>query len=166
MHLRILSLLWFLFAATTCFAQDKNDSFTLYKPEANAYAEIHDAVVKASKEHKHVFIQIGGNWCIWCKRLYILMSNDKEIKNYTDSNYIVVHINYSKENKNEQVLQSLGFPQRFGYPVLVVLDEHGNRLHTQNTAYLEEGKGYSAKKILEFLKNWAPAALDPAHYKN
>ena len=166
MHIKLLLVTLSFAINLTIYGQDKPDLFKLYDPQANAYAQIHDAVVRAKKENKHVLVQVGGNWCVWCKRLHTLMTEDDAIRNYTDSNFVVVHINYSKENKNEQILQSLGYPQRFGYPVLVVLDERGNRLHTQNSAYLEDGKGHSAKKVLEFLKQWSPAALNPANYKN
>ena len=83
-----------------------------------------------------------------------------------EENFVIYHVNYSKENKNEDVLTSLGYPQRFGFPVFVVLDSKGNRLHTQNSAYLEEGKAYSTKKVLEFFKQWSPAAIDPKQYEN
>ena len=50
-------------------------------------------------------------------------------------------------------------PARFGFPVFVILDEQGKRIHTQNSAYLEEGKGYSEKKVAEFLNIWTPKAV-------
>ncbi len=81
------------------------------------------------------------------------------------ADYVFLLVNYSKENKNLDVLAKLGYPQRFGFPVLVILDQNGNRLHTQNTAYLEKDKSYSEKKLVEFLEQWSPAALDPAKYK-
>ncbi|HSI90563.1 MAG TPA: hypothetical protein VK927_05565, partial [Adhaeribacter sp.] len=62
------------------------------------------------------------------------------------------------------LLKELDYPQRFGFPVFVVLNEKGQRLHTQNSAYLEEDKGYSRKKVLEFLQQWSKPALDPANY--
>jgi len=62
-------------------------------------------------------------------------------------------------------MAELGYPQRFGFPVFVVLDDKGVRLHTQNSEYLEEGKGYSTDKILEFFKNWSTRALDPKSYE-
>jgi hypothetical protein len=77
---------------------------------------------------------------------------------------VVVPVNYSKENKNEKVLEKLGFPQRFGFPVFVILDAKGNRIHTQNSAYLEADGGYNKEKVLGFFKQWSPAALDPKTY--
>ena len=84
---------------------------------------------------------------------------------YLKHNHEVVPVNYSKENKNEEELLSLGFPKRFGFPVSVVLDGKGNRIHTQNSAYLQEGKGHSTEKVLEFLESWLPIALDPGSYQ-
>lgn len=137
----------------------------LYNPDADAGLAIATAVQKAKAERKHVFLQIGGNWCMWCLRFNELINSNDTLRNYMQKNYEIVHVNYSKENKNEQVLASLGYPQRFGFPVFVILDNKGNRIHTQNSAYLEEGKGHGPQKVLEFLKNWSPQALDPTSYK-
>ncbi len=161
----IIFFVSFLFLVTFSHAQKAVEGFQWYHPEADAKAEIAKAVKQAKKEHKHVILQVGGNWCIWCKRLHNLMDSNATVHNYLDSNFILVPVNYSKENKNLEVLKTLGYPQRFGYPVLVVLDEKGNRLHTQNSGYLEEGKRHSPAKVLEFLKHWSPAALDPKNYK-
>jgi thiol:disulfide interchange protein len=136
----------------------------LYNPEADAKADIAAAVKTASAQHKNVLLQIGGNWCIWCLRFNELVTKDADLSKYLADNYVVLHVNWSPENKNEKVLASLGYPQRFGFPVLVVLDGKGNRLHTQNSGYLEEGKGHSKAKVMEFLQGWSPAALDPKSY--
>lgn len=148
------------------FAQDTAKAVQphIYNPQANAAQQVKDAVAKAAKEKKHVLIQIGGNWCIWCVRFNNLVTTDTALNRLLNENYEVVHLNYSKENKNEKMLAQLGYPQRFGFPVFVVLDAKGNRLHTQNSSYLEEGKGHSPKLVAAFLKDWSPAALDPKNY--
>lgn len=138
----------------------------LYNPNADAAAEIRQAVSQAGREGKHVFLQVGGNWCVWCLRFNELVTKNDTLSTKLTSNYVVLHVNHSKENKNEEVLASLGYPQRFGFPVFVILDGKGNRLHTQNSAYLESGSGHSSKKVLEFLSNWSPAALDAKTYVN
>ena len=81
------------------------------------------------------------------------------------ANYVFGLLNYSKENKNLDILAEMEYPQRFGFPVIVVLDAEGKRIHTQNSAYLEKEKSYDEKKMVEFLGQWAPAALDPKSYK-
>jgi thiol:disulfide interchange protein len=109
-------------------------------------------------------LQIGGNWCPWCVQFHNNYLTDPEIAAKMQ-NFIPVMINYSKENKNLPLLQKLEYPQRFGFPVFVILDSTGKRIHTQNSAYLEEGSGYSKKKIVEFLKQWSPDAFNPDQYK-
>jgi thioredoxin-related protein len=151
-------------AQTTAAAIKPTDTAKLYNPHADAKADIANAVKLASKEHKNVLLQIGGNWCIWCIRFNNLVTQDTVLNKYLRNNYVVVHVNYSKENKNDEVLADLGFPQRFGFPVFVILDDKGNRLNTQNSAYLEDGKGHSKEKVLEFLKDWSPMAIDPKTY--
>lgn len=76
-----------------------------------------------------------------------------------------LEINYNKENKNKEVLKALGYPQRFGFPVIVILNSKGERLHTQNTVNLEKDKAYDTRKVKYFLYNWCPDALNPEHYK-
>lgn len=137
----------------------------IYNPEANAQADIDSAVKKAAAEGKNVFLQIGGNWCVWCRKYHQFTNNDPEISKYIADNFVVVKVNYSKENKNEAVLEKLEFPQRFGFPVFVVLDSSGRRIHTQNSAYLESGDGYDKEKVLNFYKQWSPTALNPATYR-
>lgn len=159
-------LVAFLFASTSFVRAQETEKPKVYNPSADAAADIKNAIKLAAKEHKHVFIQIGGNWCIWCMRFHKLVQEDTTLATILRDNYIVVHINYSPENKNEKVLASLGYPQRFGFPVFVILNNKGEHIHTQNSGYLEEGKGHSKEKVLEFLKQWTPAAIDPATYSN
>lgn len=158
-----LILLAMLAISTTAFAQDaaKKEKVNLYNPQANARADIDNAITKAKKEGKHVFLQVGGNWCGWCIAFHNLVEATPELKSYLNTNYETVLVNYSQENKNAAVLASLGYPGRFGFPVFVILDGNGKVLHIQNSAYLEEGKGHSVKKVQEFLQGWTAAAVKP-----
>ena len=42
-----------------------------------------------------------------------------------NANYVVYHLNYSKENYNAKLLTKYNFPQRFGFPVFLILDGEG-----------------------------------------
>lgn len=149
---------------TTTKKEATKETPKIYNPAADAKAEIAAAVKTAQAQHKNVLLQIGGNWCIWCLRFNELVTTDLMLNKYMNDNFVVLHVNWSPENKNEKVLADLGYPQRFGFPVFVVLDGKGTRLHTQNSGYLEEGKGHSKAKVMEFFQGWAPAALDPKSY--
>lgn len=147
------------------FSASAADTTRLYNPYANVEKDVQAALAKAKKEKKHVLLQIGGNWCIWCYRFNSFVKTDSLLNKLVESNYVVYHLNYSKENRNLDYLKKLGYPQRFGFPVMVVLDAEGTRLHTQNSALLEKGNGYDRDKVQEFFKHWAPGAFDPVLYK-
>jgi thioredoxin-related protein len=162
------SLIVCLLLAISCnisFAQQAERT-PLYDTTADAKADIQKAIAKALKEHKNVMLQIGGNWCIWCTRFHNTVASNDTLSRLMNDNYVVVHVNYEKKNAEDKIWQELGFPQRFGFPVFVILDEDGNRIHTQNSAYLEEGKGHSPAKIAEFLEQWSPAAVKGATLRN
>ena len=153
-----------LFVFCSLGAQDMT-KFKLYHPEENAEWNIAEAVRQAKKDNKHVLIQIGGNWCIWCARFHEFVTNDAALDSVVKENYVVYHMNYSPENKNDKLLEKYGFPQRFGFPVFLILNEKGELIHTQNSEYLEEGKGYSKNKVMEFFNAWTVRSLDPRQYK-
>jgi len=128
-----------------------------YHPEANAELDIQNAVKLAKKEHKNVVIQAGGNWCIWCLRFNNYVQQTPELKQIVDKNYVYYHLNWSPENKNESIFTKYGKPgDKFGYPVFIVLDENGKQIHTQDSAVLEEGSGYSLEKVKAFFNTWKP----------
>jgi thioredoxin-related protein len=136
----------------------------IYNPQADVSKAISQGLIKAKAENKHLLLQVGGNWCPWCIKFHKNCTEDPEIKTVMDANYIYLLVNYSKENRNLAELKKLDYPQRFGFPVFVILDKNGKRLHTQNSSYLEEGEGYSKKKIIDFLKAWTTDALRAEHY--
>ncbi len=150
------------FISGVAFGQDT--LVKIYDPTANGKTQIANAVKLADSTGKQVFVQVGGNWCSWCVRFTRYCKSEVEIDTLLNNNYVVVHLNYSKENKNLDILKTLGYPQRFGFPVIVILDNKGNRIHTQDSGFLEAGAGYDKKKIIEFLSMWTRKALDPKLY--
>jgi thioredoxin-related protein len=159
---RITIILFVISLGFNLFGQEKKE---IYNPELDGEKQVAEAVQLAKESGRHVMVQIGGNWCGWCILFNKFVNEDAELKSFLDENYVLVHLNWSKENKNTKTLEKMGYPERFGFPVFVILDGEGQRIHTQNSALLEEGKGYDRKKVQDFFKNWTPKAIDPATYK-
>lgn len=155
-RLAVISLLLLLTASTS--AQDAK--VRLYDPSANAAVELTAAIALASASGKHVLVQVGGNWCPWCVKLDKLMSSDTRIDSLLNADYILLRVNYSKENKNPDVLRRLASPERFGFPVLIVLDSAGQRVHTQDSGLLEKDGAHDPEAVYRFLYLWRPAAFD------
>jgi thioredoxin-related protein len=127
----------------------------IYDEASDGAKQITDALVIAKKEHKHVLLQIGANWCVWCHRLHKLCESDKGIAEKLKNDFVVVMVDVNKEH-NREVDKKYGDPTQFGLPVIVVLDADGKPLTTQDTGKLEEGDHHSPEKVMAFLKEWSP----------
>lgn len=155
---KLLIFAAFIFSAFVSQAQETAKE-KLYDTTANPQTDIKKAIVLAKKEHKNILVQVGGNWCIWCTRFHQTVAGNDTLNQLMKQNYVVIHVNYDQYNKNAAIWKTLGYPQRFGFPVFVILDETGKQMHIQNSAYLEEGKGYNNGKIADFFNAWTPAAI-------
>ena len=138
-------------------AEEKEKLPKPYNARENAEEKIAELVKKAKADNKNIILQAGGNWCIWCLRFNNFVQTTPELKEIVDQNYLYYHLNYSPENKNEKVFAKYDNPgAKFGYPVFIVLDQNGKMIHTQDSAVLEEGKGYSKEKVKDFFSKWVP----------
>ncbi len=76
--------------------------------------------------------------------------------------FVVVHLNWSKENKNATAMEKLGHPEQFGFPVFVVLSPDLKVLHIQESGSLEthdrQHPGHDPAKLLAFLRGWDGAS--------
>ena len=139
----------------------------VYNKDINPLEQIDKAVVKAKSEGKFVICQVGGNWCIWCLRFADFITNDTTISKVISENFEYIHVNYNprksqgaeKLEQGKALMKRLNNAGRFGFPVLVVLDEEGKVIHIQDSGLLEEGEGYNQKKVLDFFKGWTPKAV-------
>ncbi len=132
----------------------------VYNDKLNAMEQIKQATQQAKQSGRYVMCQVGGNWCPWCLRFAEFATTDSIIAPLMEKNYVYIHVNYSKENKNEEAMQFLGNPGRFGYPVFVILNSEGVPIHIQESESLEEGKGYNRKKVEKFLNLWSKEVVE------
>jgi thioredoxin-related protein len=142
--------------AVTCGPKvgEKKESSPKFDPARDAAKDIKEGVAEAKMTGKRVLLDVGGEWCIWCKRLDKMFEENRNIAEFLHQNFVVVKVNYSKENKNEAVLAQ--YPKVAGYPHLFVLEDDGTLLHSQDTGKLEKGQGHDPEKVFGFLKAWAP----------
>ena len=150
--------------ALTAQAQDEVQSTPkkVYDESINPLEQIDVAVALAREQGKFVICQVGGNWCPWCLRFAEFITNDSTINAVIEQNFVYIHANYHPVKAGEVgkvLMKRLNNAGRFGFPVLVVLDEQGQVIHIQDSELLEEGKGYNREKVLRFFQNWTPAAV-------
>ena len=135
----------------------------VYNEEIDQVEQIDKALKQAKNEGKFVIAQVGGNWCRWCLMFADFIEKDAELTKFIDENFVFIHSNYNPRERADEkalaMLKKLGNPERFGFPVFVVMDESGKVIHTQDSSYLEEGNGYNRDKVVRFFQNWTPEAV-------
>jgi len=164
----LLIITLFLFFTGTILAQNQVQP---YNPNQDAHADLKKAIEQAKKEDKHVLIQFGGNWCPWCMRFHALVKGVPKVDSLMKENYIYFLLNVPKEKEKRDyaLFREFEFPNRFGYPVFVILDKTGKPIHTQDSDAFEypskDIKGYDTTKVIRFLNMWTVKALDPGNYQ-
>ena len=126
-----------------------------YDPQADPNAGLKTAIERAAREHKHILMDVGGEWCGWCHRMDRFLADHAGLLALLNGNYVVLKVNFSPANENKAFLA--GYPHVAGYPHLFVLDGAGKLLVSKNTGDLEEGKSYNLDRFREFLEKYAAA---------
>ncbi len=131
-----------------------------YNDDRNPADDLAMTVQRAKAEGKHVLVQVGGDWCGWCKRMSQFIETNKGVRQQVERNFVVMKVTYDQNQKNEPFLSD--FPKIKAYPHLFILDGEGHLLHSQDTEELEQDRSYSETAYLTFLDKWKPAApADP-----
>ncbi len=126
-----------------------------YDPARNPAEDLRQAIPIAANEHKRILLELGGDWCIWCKHMDDFYVAHPELLQFRADHYVLVKVNVSNENMNEEFLSP--FPPAAGYPHIYILDSDGTFLHSQDTAALEDGAdSYVLDVFMAFLQKWAP----------
>ena len=143
-------------------AQEETTPKKVYNEDINPLEQIDQAIIQAQAEGKFVICQVGGNWCPWCLRFADFITNDSTINSIIQQNFVYIHANYHPRKAGEvgeALMKRLNNAGRFGFPVLVILDEQGQVIHIQDSGLLEEDKSYNRKEVLRFFQNWTPEAV-------
>lgn len=125
-----------------------------YDSARNPADDLASTITRAQAEKKNILIQVGGDWCGWCKLMSNFIETDEKVRDTILENYLVMKVTENADNKNSAFLSQ--YPSIPGYPHLFVLDTNGQLLHSQGTAELEQGHGYNEATYLEFLNKWKP----------
>jgi len=125
-----------------------------FDPARDPAADVAHAVALASSQHKRVLVDVGGEWCSWCHIMDRFFETDREARELRDRGFVLVKVNYSKDNTNAAFLGR--WPKIRGYPHLFVLGLDGALLHSKDKSELEAGNGYNRQKMLAFLRAWSP----------
>jgi len=102
-----------------------------------------------------VLLDFGGNWCIDCHILENAFHQPR-IAPLLNDNYIVVHVDVGKYDKNLDLAKKYHVDLQKGVPSLAVLDSLGKVLY--GTSDFERAHLMSEDDVIQFLYKWKPSA--------
>lgn len=144
------------------FAQPQVSSFysfevhkVIYPSPAVAPAEIQRAIATASRDHKNIILDFGGNWCGDCKVLDYYFHQPPN-SGLLARNFVLVDINVGQFNSNLDLAKKYNIPLHKGVPALAVLDSHGHLLYSQTGGQFEDMRAMSPDSVTAFLNMWKP----------
>jgi thioredoxin-related protein len=147
----------FLLGVSASYSQNKDSSGTKsagrFDVTRDPESDLAKAINEARHSNKKILIDVGGEWCIWCRKLDKFFEENSDAAKYMHKHFVVMKVNYSKENKNEKFLSK--YPKITGYPHIFILDKKGALLKSKDTGELESGDHHDKGKVLAFLKEWA-----------
>ena len=126
---------------------------TRFDPMRDPAHDLETALRMARATRRRVLAEVGGEWCTWCHIMDRFFAANPDLAKIRDANFIVLRINFSKENQNQAFLAR--WPKVAGYPHLFVLDASGRLLHSQDTSALEATKDYDPAAFRKFLLEWS-----------
>jgi len=126
-----------------------------FDPKADPAKALARAVDDATRTHRRIILDVGGEWCSWCHTLDRFYAAHENLIALRDKSYVWLKINFSPDNTNTAFLSK--YPAISGYPHLFVLEHDGTLLQSQDTSPLEEGSSYNLDRTIAFLQKWAPA---------
>jgi len=157
-----------LLIAGVSFSQEKK---LPYNENQNLRADLEKAISRAQKENKNILVQFGGNWCPWCLRFHALVTSVPRLDSLITSSYVYLMLNVPKDRTKRDygLFKHFENPDRFGFPVFVILDQKGIRLNTQDSDAFEypnpKVPGYDTAKVTRFLSMWTVKAVTASTQK-
>jgi thiol:disulfide interchange protein len=127
-----------------------------YNESADAMAEVDAALARAQESNKRVLIDLGGNWCGWCRLLAGVMELP-EMAPFMAEHFELVTVDVSsasgKIDRNLDVPARFGVEEIGGVPWMIVLAPDGTVLHSSYEVTDENHE--EPQEMADWLASWA-----------
>jgi thioredoxin-related protein len=125
-----------------------------YDKTRDPAADLAAAIPQAQRENKRILLEVGGEWCVYCRILNKVIHEDERLIKRLDDGFITVKVNFSDDVRNEPFLSR--YPKIPSYPHLFVLETDGTFLLSQTPDDFMDQDRYVPDKVLAFLEKWVP----------
>jgi len=117
-----------------------------------------EALEKAKKEKKLIFLSIGYSTCHWCHVMEEESFEDKDVAKILNRDFVAIKVDketHPQIDKKYQKYYMRIFGKRGGWPLSVFLTPEGKVFHL--ATYIPKERGYGSQGIMTMLPNFVKA---------
>lgn len=128
----------------------------IYPSPALARPQIQRAIAAATRQHKRILLDFGGNWCGDCRVLDYYFHQPPNA-GLLGRNFVLVDVNVGLYTHNLNLAKKYDIPLHKGVPALAVLNSHGKLLYSQTGGQFEKMSQMNPDSVTAFLDMWKPS---------
>jgi len=122
-----------------------------------------EALEKAKKEHKLIFLSIGYSTCHWCHVMEEESFIDEKVAKLLNAHYISIKVDreeYPQLDKKYQKRFLAQYGKRGGWPLTLILSSEGEVLYI--ATYIPKEEGYGSEGLLHLLAKFVKLQQNPS----
>ncbi|PZP60111.1 MAG: thiol reductase thioredoxin [Pseudoxanthomonas spadix] len=146
---RLMSTLLLLAATGAALAADLP-----YNPQADAKAEVAQALAAGKQARKPTLLIFGANWCGDCRALDTSLHSEKNAA-LVKQHFEVVKVDVGNWDHNLDIANTYGNPIEKGIPAAVVVSPAGKVVYATKAGELANARKMSDEGIYEFFSKVA-----------
>lgn len=131
-----------------------------YNENADARADIKQALARATDAHTSVIVVFGANWCPDCRELDHAMKNG-DCASLMARDFQVVKVSVGRFDKNLDVAKSYGVPLEKGIPTVAILSSQNKVLYITKEGELANARDMGDTGIFDFFKRVTASTVKP-----
>ncbi|WP_269532436.1 thioredoxin family protein [Chitinimonas sp. BJYL2] len=131
-----------------------------YDEQADARADLKQALIRARAQQKPVLIVFGANWCGDCRALDRSLKTDKNARLMAAS-FEIVKVDVARFNKNLDIDTVYGNPIKQGIPAVVVLAPDQRVLYATRAGELANARKMDDEGVYGFFSRIVEQARQP-----
>ncbi|UXH79369.1 thioredoxin family protein [Roseateles amylovorans] len=121
-----------------------------YNEQADARADINQALTRAAAEHKQVLVVYGANWCKDCLALDRGFGQGA-LAAEVHKRFVTVKVNVGRFDRNVDVANQMGVTLKKGIPTVAVLSRDGQVLGATLGGELADARSMGQDAVLQVL---------------
>ncbi|MBB4845960.1 thioredoxin-like negative regulator of GroEL [Paucibacter oligotrophus] len=123
----------------------------VYNEQADARADLNQALSVANAQHKNVLVVFGANWCGDCRALDRKMS-EGQLAAHVTKRLLVLKVDVGRFNRNTDLAAQMGVSLKKGIPAVAVLKSDGEVLRASNGGELADARNMGDEAVLKVLE--------------